>query len=193
MKLKILTTVLLFALICCGIMPSQADTATMAEIKECIVRTATELGVEPEMALSIAKAESGFAQNKRSYMGAVGVFQLMPSTARRIGYNPYNYKENIKGGIVYYKKMLSMFKTKELALAAYNAGPGCVKRYGGIPPYRETRRYVSAIMKHYNAYKNAPDATVEKLLFANKEEKRIQQFTKERNEVLTMFMLKQAI
>ena len=193
MKKTVLTAVIvIFSLFYCGVMPSIANTASQAEIKAYIVKTATEQGVEPEIALSIAKAESGFSQSKRSHQGAVGVFQLMPATARRIGYNPYNYKENIKGGIVYYKQMQKMFKTKELALAAYNAGPGCVKRYGGVPPYRETRNYVSKIMKHYHAYKHTPDNTVQQYLITAKEDKKVR-FARERHEVLTMFMIKQAI
>ena len=65
--------------------------------------------------------------------GAVGVFQLMPSTARRLGVNPYYLSDNIKGGLMYYKKLYNMFGSTELALAAYNAGPGVVKRYKKVP------------------------------------------------------------
>lgn len=169
-----------------------AQKATMAEIKEYIVLCASELGVEPEIALGIAKQESGFCQEKRSYMGAVGVFQMMPSTARRIGFNPYNYKENIRGGISYYKQLKKMFKTDELALAAYNAGPGNVKRYGGIPPFAETRKFVKIVLTHYNNYKTNPDATVVKYLAAVKENKEVLA-EKEHREMLTLFMLNQAI
>ncbi len=166
--------------------------ASMAEIKEHIVKCATELGVEPEIALSIAKLESGFCQEKRSRMGAVGVFQMLPSTARRVGYNPYHYKDNIRGGITYYKQMKRIFKTDALALAAYNAGPGTVKRYGGIPPYPETRKYVKTVLKHYNDYKTNPDPTVVKYLAASKESKKVLA-EKEHREMLTLFMLNQAI
>ena len=169
-----------------------AQKATMAEIKEYIVLCASELGIEPEIALGIAKQESGFCQEKRSYMGAVGVFQMMPSTARRIGFNPYNYKENIRGGISYYKQLKKMFKTDELALAAYNAGPGNVKRYGGVPPFAETRKFVKIVLTHYNNYKTNPDATVEKYLAAVKENKEVLA-EKEHREMLTLFMLNQAI
>ena len=115
------------------------------------------MGVDPAIALSIARTESGFSHNARSNHGAVGVFQLMPSTARRMGLNPYSLNDNIKGGIMYYKSMYKMFGSVELALAAYNAGPGNVKRYKAVPPYAETKRFVSKIMKDYNYYKANPD------------------------------------
>lgn len=100
-------------------------------------------GVDPAIALSIARTESGFRHEARSSHGAVGVYQLMPSTARRMGLNPYSLNDNIRGGIMYYKKMYNMFGSVELALAAYNAGPGNVKKYNAVPPYGETRRFVS--------------------------------------------------
>ena len=84
----------------------------------------------------------------------------MPSTARRMGYNPYSLNENIKAGITYYKKMYNMFGSVELALAAYNAGPGNVQRYRAIPPYGETRRFVSKIMTDVNRQKHNPDPAV---------------------------------
>ena len=120
------------------------------------------MGVDPAIALSIARTESGFSHNARSSHGAVGVFQLMPSTARRMGLNPYSLNDNIKGGIMYYKAMYKMFGSVELALAAYNAGPGNVKRYKAVPPYAETRRFVSKIMKDYHYYKANPDPAMVK-------------------------------
>ena len=154
------------------------------------------MGVEPEIALSIAKKESGFCQEKRSPAGAVGVFQIMPSTARKIGFNPYNYRDNIKGGISYYKTLKKMFKTDEMALAAYNAGPGNVKKFGGVPPYAETRRFIRVVLADYNTYKTNPDASVEKHLLAvreNKEKNRQMLAEQEHREMLTIFMLNQAI
>lgn len=169
-----------------------AEKATMEQIKEHIVQCALEMGVEPEIALSIAKKESGFCQEKRSYMGAVGVYQLLPSTARRIGYNPYHYKDNIRGGIAYYKLLKKMFKSDVMALAAYNAGPGNVKKYGGVPPFAETKRFVNVCMQYYNEYKNNPDSTVAQYLAAGKEKKQVLA-EKEHREMLTLFMLNQAI
>lgn len=173
-----------------------SSNATPDQIKEYIIQCAVELGVEPEIALGIAKQESGFSQNKRSAMGAVGVFQIMPSTARKIGFNPYHYKDNIRGGISYYKQLKRMFKTDELALAAYNAGPGNVKRYGGVPPFSETKKFIRIVLGHYNDYKTNPDATVETLLATYKDNKNNNKQTladKEHREMLTLFMLNQAI
>ena len=132
-------------------------------IKETIVKHSMEMGVDPALALSIAKKESGFRHEIRSKHGAVGVFQLMPSTANKMGYNPYYLSENIKAGLTYYKLMYKMFGSTELALAAYNAGPGNVKRYGGqIPPYSETKRFVNVIMQDYKNMKKNPDPAIAK-------------------------------
>ena len=132
-------------------------------IKETIVKHSMEMGVDPALALSIAKKESGFRHEIRSKHGAVGVFQLMPSTANKMGYNPYYLSENIKAGLTYYKLMYKMFGSTELALAAYNAGPGNVIRYGGqIPPYSETKRFVNVIMQDYKNMKNNPDPAIAK-------------------------------
>lgn len=132
-------------------------------VKETIVKHSMEMGVDPALALSIAKKESGFKHEIKSKHGAVGVFQLLPSTAKKMGYNPYYLGENIKAGLTYYKMMYKMFGSTELALAAYNAGPGNVKRYGGqIPPYRETKRFVSVIMQDYKDMKINPDPAISK-------------------------------
>ena len=131
-------------------------------IKETIVKHSIEMDVDPALALSIAKKESGFKHELKSPHGAVGVFQLLPSTAHKMGFNPYYLSENIKAGLTYYKMMYKMFGSTELALAAYNAGPGNVKKYGTIPPYSETKRFVSQIMKDYNAQKINPDPVIAK-------------------------------
>ncbi len=140
-----------------------AQAADVNSVKATIVKHAIEMGVDPAIALSIARTESGFRHEARSSHGAVGVFQLMPSTARRMGLNPYSLNDNIKGGIMYYKKMYNMFGSVELALAAYNAGPGNVKKYNAIPPYAETRRFVNKIMSDVNRQKAAPDPIVAKV------------------------------
>ena len=132
-------------------------------VKESIIKHSMEMGVDPALALSIAKKESGFKHELKSPYGAVGVFQVLPSTAKKIGYNPYYLNENIKAGLTYYKMMYKMFGSTELALAAYNAGPGNVKRYGGtIPPFRETRRFVNVIMQDYKDLKKNPDPAIVK-------------------------------
>ena len=132
-------------------------------IKESIVKHSMEIGVDPALALSIAKKESGFKHELKSPYGAVGVFQVLPSTAKKIGYNPYYLNDNIKAGLTYYKMMYKMFGSTELALAAYNAGPGNVKKYGGtIPPFKETRRFVNVIMQDYQHFKQNPDPAIAK-------------------------------
>ena len=172
-KKSLLTTVviLLATFIFSGSQVIANQKVTESQIVEQIIETAINMGVEPEIALGIAKKESDFCQERRSSAGAVGVFQLMPSTARRIGYNPYQYKENIKGGIAYYKQLKQIFKTDELALAAYNAGPGVVKRCGGMPPYAETKRFVRLVMAYSNEFKTNADSDVAKKVAANKQKR----------------------
>lgn len=132
-------------------------------VKETIIKHSMEMGIDPALALSIAKKESGFKHELKSPHGAVGVFQLLPSTANRIGFNPYYLSENIKAGLTYYQMMYKMFGSTELALAAYNAGPGNVKKYGGqIPPYSETKRFVNIIMQDYKNLKSNPDPAIAK-------------------------------
>ena len=155
MKKFILLVFVLF-----GMMFVQAQASDINSIKATIVKHSIEMGVDPAIALGIARAESGFRHEARSPYGAVGVFQLMPSTAKRMGYNPYLLNENIKAGITYYKKMYNMFGSVELALAAYNAGPGNVKKYNAVPPFAETRRFVSKIMTDVNKQKVTPDPII---------------------------------
>ena len=87
----------------------------------------------------------------------MGLMQLMPATAKSLGVvDAFNPTENIEGGVKYFKGLLDRFDNDErLALAAYNAGPNAVKRYGGIPPYKETQNYVNSIMSAYNKIKGA--------------------------------------
>lgn len=134
-------------------------------VKETIIKHSMEMGIDPALALSIAKKESGFKHELKSPHGAVGVFQLLPSTANRLGFNPYYLSENVKAGLTYYKMMYKMFGSTELALAAYNAGPGNVKKYGGtIPPYSETKRFVNVIMQDYQKLKQNPDPAIAKFV-----------------------------
>lgn len=157
-KLLTLTLLLIFGILA-NPQQSQASTSK-STVKDYIVKHSLEMGVDPAIGLSIAKMESGFVHEKRSSYGAVGVFQLMPSTARRLGYNPYQLSDNIRGGLMYYKMMYQKFGSMELALAAYNAGPGNVSKYKGVPPFAETKRFVSGIMSEYNAQKINPDPAI---------------------------------
>jgi len=139
----------------------KANANNVEDVKAIIVKSAIELGIDPALALSIAKTESGFRHDSTSKRGAVGVFQLMPSTAKKLGVNPYYLSDNIKGGLMYYKMMYKMYGSTELALAAYNAGPGIVNRCNKtIPPYGETRKYVKTIMEEYSHMKNNPDTVI---------------------------------
>ena len=157
----VLTAIALLTMLCANVQsaPIPADV-----VKESIVKHSLEMNIDPALALSIAKKESGFRHELRSSHGAVGVFQLLPSTAKRMGFNPYYLNENIKAGLNYYKLMYKMFGSTELALAAYNAGPGNVKKFGGtIPPYAETKRFVNQIMLEYNKQKVNPDPAIAKV------------------------------
>ncbi len=102
-------------------------------------------GISPDLVDIVARQESGYRSNAVSRAGAIGVMQLMPATARLLGVDPHDPLGNIEGGARYLRMLLDRFGGRvDLALAAYNAGPAAVDRYGGIPPYRETRAYVAA-------------------------------------------------
>ena len=103
-------------------------------------------GVDANLVRAVIKVESAYQEHARSRKGAMGLMQLMPATARQYGVSdPYDAQSNIEGGIRYLKSLLEQFEPK-LALAAYNAGEAAVRRFGGIPPYPETRNYVNRIL-----------------------------------------------
>ena len=105
--------------------------------------------IDSNLVKAVIITESCFNPKAVSPVGAQGLMQLMPATARSLGVSdPFDPYQNIEGGVSYLRNMLDQFgQDRELALAAYNAGPGAVKKYGRIPPYRETQRYVEKIMK----------------------------------------------
>ena len=136
--------------------PAQVDRdevpniAEGASVEDLITQAAYEYGVDPQLVKAIAIAESDMNQDEISPVGSIGVMQLMPETAAGLGVDPYDTNENIAGGTKYLKQMLDTFDGDvPLAVAAYNAGPGAVKRYGGIPPYSETKNYVGRVMDMY--------------------------------------------
>jgi soluble lytic murein transglycosylase-like protein len=117
------------------------------EVAAKLEAAATAYGLSPALVKSVAWQESRFRQHAVSTAGARGVMQLMPATARELGVDPDDTRQNIQGGAAYLRQMLDRFDgdlTK--ALAAYNAGPGRVERHRGVPPIKETQGYVAAIM-----------------------------------------------
>ncbi len=123
-------------------------------IKQLVIQTAHRYGVEPALALAVAKAESNFEPNALSPKGAMGVMQLMPETAKSLGVsNPFDPVQNIDGGIRYLKHLVEQFGGNiTLAVAAYNAGPNAVRRYGGVPPYPETQNFVRRVLAYREAF-----------------------------------------
>ena len=118
-----------------------------------IQKYAKSYRVEEHLVRALIRQESCFNEKASSHAGAQGLMQLMPGTARLMGVkNSFNPKQNIQGGVKYLSRMLQRYGgNKELALAAYNAGPGAVDKYNGIPPYRETRDYVVKVCLLYTS------------------------------------------
>ena len=131
------------------------DDVSKEEINGLIEAYSQKNGLDPDFVRAVVKQESGFNEKATSHCGAAGLMQLMPGTAKSLGVvDRYDAEDNVKGGT---KMLANLLKTyggnKELALAAYNAGGGAVKKYGGIPPYGETQRYVKNVLSIYNKYK----------------------------------------
>ena len=122
-----------------------------------IASVASRYNIEPAILHGLIQQESGFDPNARSSSGALGLTQLMPGTASSLGVsNPLEPTQSIEGGARYLSEMLSKFGGNvEDALAAYNAGPGAVSQYGGVPPYAETQEYVNKVLGYANAYRQS--------------------------------------
>ena len=110
------------------------------------IRMAAEYNIPKQLFFNLVTAESNWNAAIVSPRGAIGLAQLMPGTAEALGVDPWDALENLEGGARYLRQQYDMFGTWEMALAAYNAGPGAVAKYDGIPPYAETKDYVEKIM-----------------------------------------------
>ncbi len=123
------------------------------EPKQLIVELAAQYGLPEKFVSAVARAESAYRTNAVSPKGAIGVMQLMPTTARDLGVDPHDVRQNIEGGTKLLRDLLVQYQSDpdqvRKALAAYNAGPGAVARYRGVPPYRETQQYVEKVLKNY--------------------------------------------
>lgn len=129
------------------------DSNNDTDILNNINMAALKFGIDPNLIKAVIKTESSFNPEAISNKGAIGLMQLMPQTAKAMGVNPYNSKENIIGGVKYLKNMLDEFDGDlDLALAAYNAGPGSVKNYRDVPPFKETREYIKKVTDYYKKF-----------------------------------------
>jgi soluble lytic murein transglycosylase-like protein len=130
-----------------GFSPAAPAAAPRAEVAQAISQAAADQAINAGLLEAVAWQESHFNHAAVSPKGAVGVMQIMPQTALRLGVDRFDLRQNISGGAAYLRQMLDRYSGDvSLGLAAYNAGPGAVDRYGGVPPFRETRAYVGAIL-----------------------------------------------
>lgn len=124
-----------------------------AALTEVARQVARKYGLPEKLVLSVMEVESGFRARAQSSKGAIGPMQLMPVTAQELGVNPQDPVENIRGGVQYLRWLLLKYldhpRQLELALAAYNAGPGQVDRFGGVPPFPETHNYIRQVLKRF--------------------------------------------
>ena len=133
--------------------PMQVKSSGNADIDSIMTDAAAEYNVPVNLIHAVAQAESGYNQDARSEAGAIGVMQLMPGTAEGLGVDPTDLRGNIYGGAKYLRQLMDTFGGDiQKVIAAYNAGPGAVQKYGGIPPYEETQNYVQKVMGNLDGY-----------------------------------------
>jgi len=120
-----------------------------------IIEAAERNSIHPALIAAVIHAESNFNTKAKSYAGAMGLMQINGVTAKYLKIkNVYDPKSNIEAGARYLKELYALFGKLELAIAAYNAGPGAVKKYKGIPPYKETKNYVARVLQLFDQYKS---------------------------------------
>jgi soluble lytic murein transglycosylase-like protein len=135
--------------------PSVPATATVPSsnggVRQLVDQLSREHGLDPKLMDALVRVESGYDPRAVSHKGAMGLMQLMPETATRLGIrNPFDPEQNIRGGMREFARLVDRYRGDlQLALAAYNAGEAAVAQYRGVPPYRETRNYVSRILTIY--------------------------------------------
>ncbi len=133
----------------CAFAQAVSEGQVRMAVRQVIARAAARHGVDSRLADAVARVESGYKPNVVSAKGAMGVMQLMPTTARGLGVDAGDAVQNIEGGVRHLKVLLQRYGGDVVAaLSAYNAGPGAVERYGGVPPYAETQGYVRAVLSN---------------------------------------------
>ena len=134
---------------------SESQRLNSASVQPYIAEASAKYGVDPALIESVIKQESGYDAGISSGVGAQGLMQLMPATAKELGVeNSFDPRQNVMGGTKYLKQLMERFDgnlTK--VIAGYNAGPGAVEKYGGVPPYAETQNYVKKVLDNYQDFK----------------------------------------
>lgn len=136
--------------------PSSAQRMNSESVRPYVTEAAQKYNVDPALIEAVIKQESAYNAGASSHVGAQGLMQLMPETAKELGVeNSFDPRQNVMGGAKYLSQLMKMFDgnlTK--VIAGYNAGPGAVSHYGGVPPYAETQDYVAKVLKNYEDFKS---------------------------------------